>query len=259
MQTGFDVTPTHFWNTGAIAPAGEVRASAMDVGRFLMTMLSEGVAPDGMRVVSGESLAETWTAQIEMDPDPWLESAGSAPGWNVADYQGITVVHKDGNLGGFFTYMAFIPGSETGIAVLSNIDFPIPAMSVHWRLVEMLYSLEPKVEEILQPGIRQFFADASEGYLQLLPIDPDSVAPFLGEYESVGNPYTIKWRDGGLWFGQGSLDTVRLLASPDGGYVAITHLLFLPLQFVEGEDGTITLVIGGEIEAPKLGPVAGDY
>ena len=65
-QTGFEVTPTHFWDTGSLAPAGEVRASALDVGRFLITMLSEGVAPDGARVVSRESLAETWTQQIEM-------------------------------------------------------------------------------------------------------------------------------------------------------------------------------------------------
>ena len=63
-QTGFDVTPTHYGDFGALAPTGGVIASALDVGRFLMTMLSDGVAPDGTRVVSGESLAETWTQQI---------------------------------------------------------------------------------------------------------------------------------------------------------------------------------------------------
>jgi len=85
-RTGFNVTPTHFWDTAAIAPVGEIRASAMDVGRFLMTMLAAGVVPDGTLVVSEESLAETWTPQIEMNPDPWVESASSALGWNVAEY-----------------------------------------------------------------------------------------------------------------------------------------------------------------------------
>ena len=32
---------------------------------------------------------------------------------------------------------------------------------------------------------------------------------------------------------------------------------YLPFQFMEGEDGSITLVIAGEIEAPKLGAVSG--
>ena len=198
-------------------------------------------------------------ADIEMDADPWLESAGSAPGWNVADYQGITVITKDGASLGFVAYMAFIPGADTGIVVLSNLDIAPPAVSVQWRLAEMLYGLEPKVEEFLEDGLGQFFAGASDGYSQLLPVDLESVAPYLGEYESAGNPYTIEWRYGGLWFGQGTLDIVQLLASPEGGYVAISpNDFYLPFQFVEGEDGSITLVIAGEIEAPKLGPVAGN-
>ena len=189
-----------------------------------------------------------------MNADPWLESAGSAPGWNVADYQGITVVNKDGNLGGFVAYIALVPGADTGIVVLSNSDLTAPVVSVHWRLVEMLYGLEPKVEEFLKAALGQFFAGASDLYAQLLPVDLESVSPYLGEYEAAGNPYIIEWHDGGLWFSWGTLDIARLLASPEGGYVAISpnHLLSLPFQFVESEDGGITLVIAGEIEAAKL-------
>ena len=259
-QTGFDVTPTHFWDTGSLAPAGEVRASAIDVGRFLITMLSGGVGPDGARVVSSESLAETWTQQIEMSPDPWLESVDSTPGWTLADYQGITVVTKDGNLGGFVAYMAFIPGADTGIAVLSNLDLPIPALSVQWRLVEMLYELEPKVEETFESGLAQFLEGVSDAFGQMLPVDRESVSRYLGEYESLGIPYTIEWRDGGLWFGQGMLDNVRLLGSPDGGYVAISSsdAHFMPIQFAEGDDGSISLLIAGEIQSPKLDNAAGE-
>ena len=259
-QTGFDVTPTHFWDTGSLAPAGEVRASAIDVGRFLITMLSGGVGPDGARVVSSESLAETWTQQIEMSPDPWLESVDSTPGWTLADYQGITVVTKDGNLGGFVAYMAFIPGADTGIAVLSNLDLPIPALSVQWRLVEMLYELEPKVEETFESGLAQFLEGVSDAFGQMLPVDRESVSRYLGEYESLGIPYTIEWRDGGLWFGQGMLDNVRLLGSPDGGYVAISSsdAHFMPIQFAEADDGSISLLIAGEIQSPKLDNAAGE-
>jgi len=258
-QTGFDMTPTHDWDIGGSASSYGVRASAMDVGRFLMTMLAEGVAPDGTRVVSAENLAETWAQQIEINLqpyEPFLESAGSALGWRLEEYQGITVATKVGGLGGFNSQMAFIPGADTGIVVLSNVDALGLSLSrnVQYRLVEMLYGLEPKLEEFIEAELGQI-AGFSDSYSQLLPVDPDSVVPYLGKYESLaGHPYSIEWRDGGLWLSQGPLDNVQLLASPKGGYAAISPiaLRFLPFQFVESEDGSITLVIGGEIEAPKV-------
>jgi CubicO group peptidase (beta-lactamase class C family) len=259
VETGFDIAPTNFWNVAAIAPAGEVRASARDVGRFLMTMLAEGVAPDGTRIVSAGSLAETWTGQIEMQADPWLNSAKSTPGWSLVDYEGIEVVTKDGALGGFVANIAFIPDADTGIVVLSNLDFPTPVSSVNWRLVELLYGLEPNVETLVKPGIEGYLASLSEAYTQLLPVDYESVAPYLGEYESKGAPYTIEWRDGKLWYGQGSLDIAQLVGSPEGGYLSISPSdFYLPFQFVEGEDGSTTMVVaGGAIEAQKIGPALG--
>ncbi len=176
-QTGFDITPTHYWDIGALAPAGAVRASARDVGRFLMTMLAEGVAPDGTRVVSGENLAETWTQQIEINAEPFLEGAGAALGWGLADYQGITVVTHGGAVSGFSSQMAFVPGADTGIVVLNNVDTLGLALgrNVQYRLVEMLYGLEPKVEELAKAELGQI-AGLSDLYSQLLPVDPDSVA-----------------------------------------------------------------------------------
>ena len=87
-----------------------------------MTMLAEGVAPDGSRVVSGENLAETWTQQIETDAVAFLDGAGAAMGWRLADYQGISVVTHDGGSGGFTSYMGFVPGADTGVVVLTNVD-----------------------------------------------------------------------------------------------------------------------------------------
>jgi CubicO group peptidase (beta-lactamase class C family) len=255
-QTGFDITPTHYWDIGGSASSFGVRASAMDVGRFLMTMLADGVAPDGTRVVSGENLAETWTQQIEINAEPFLEGAGAAFGWTLEDFQGITVVTKISGIGGFSAQMAFVPGADTGIVVLTNVDTMGLALSrnVQYRLVEMLYGLEPKLEEFIEAELGQI-AGLGDGYAQLLPVDPDSVAPYLGKYKSLaGHPYSIEWRDGGLWFSQGPLDNAQLLASPDGGYAAISPkaAFYLPFQFVEGEDGSITLVIAGAIEAPKV-------
>jgi hypothetical protein len=46
-----------------------------------------------------------------------------------------------------------------------------------------------------------------------------------------------------------------LLAAPDGSYMAISggiEFIGAPFQFVEGDDGRITMVIFGQVELPKV-------
>ena len=256
-ETGFDVTPTHYMEAGAHAPAGTVRSSALDVGRFLMTMLAGGVAPDGTRVVSTENLVETWTEQIELTPAPFeqfLDSAGSGLGWRTVSYQGVPMVIHSGGLGGFTSQMAFIPDADTGIVVLSNLDLATSHNHyVQYRLVELLYGLDPIVADLPTAEVQQI-GGLSALYTQLAPVDPETVAPYLGEYEALGNPWTVELREGRLWLTQGPFDYLQLLGSPEGGYIAIAggEFLLMPFQFVEGEDGRITLVIAGAFEVPKL-------
>ena len=255
VETGFDVTPTHYLNLGTLAPAGTARASALDVGRFLMTMLAEGVAPDGTQVVSAENLAETWTEQIALTLDPFLDSAGDGLGWSLVSYQGIPIVTKDGSIGGFTGTMAFIPDADTGIVVLSNIDLigMFLNKSAQYRLVELLYGLDPVADDFYGSNL-EGIASLSDLYSQLEPVDPEAIAPYLGDYDAPGNPHTIELRDGKLWNSRGPLDYAQLLGSPEGGYAAISpgDFLLMPFQFVEGEDGSITLVIAGALEATKL-------
>jgi hypothetical protein len=229
--------------------------SAPDVGRFLITMLSGGVAPDGSRAISAENLAETWTEQISLEPDPYLEQKGSALGWSTVTYQGIPIVSKDGQLGGFAAQMAFIPEADTGIVVLSNADVlgSLLSRNVQYRLIEMIFGLDPLIDEVTAAELKGI-VDLSDLYSQLEPIDPETVAPFLGSYDIEGEPYTIELRDDRLWVSLGELDFVELLAAPDGSYVAISggELLGAPFQFMEGDDGRITLVMFGQLELPQL-------
>ena len=53
----------------------------------------------------------------------------------------------------------------------------------------------------------------------------------------------------------GELDYIELLAAPDGSYMAVSgggDFLLAPFQFVEGDDGLISMVIFGQLELPKL-------
>jgi hypothetical protein len=49
--------------------------------------------------------------------------------------------------------------------------------------------------------------------------------------------------------------SLGLLAAPDGSYAAISggiEFIGAPFQFVEADDGRITMVMFGELEFPKL-------
>ena len=69
------------------------------MGRYLITMLRNGRASGGTQVASPDNLMETWTAQIERNPDPPLESESYGMGWNIALYQGVEFLTHDGNIG----------------------------------------------------------------------------------------------------------------------------------------------------------------
>jgi len=256
-ETGLDVTPTHYMDMDTLAPAGTARMSATDVGRFLITMLSGGVAPDGSRAISAENLAETWTEQISHEPAPHLEQASYGMGWNQATYQGIPLVTHDGSLAGFSSDMAFIPEADTGIVVLTNADYLgiVLRTQVQFRLIEMLLGLEPFIDEGFSEGMGSLFSGLSDGYSQLAAVDPETVAPFLGSYDIEGEPYTVELRDDRLWVSLGEWDHVELLAAPDGSYAAISgghEFIGAPFQFVEADDGRITMVMFGQLELPKL-------
>ena len=117
----------------------------------------------------------------------------------------------------------------------------------------MLFGLEPLIDLVAAAEL-EGVGGASELYSQLATVDPETVAPSLGRYDIEGEPYTVELRDGRLWVVLGELDFVELPAAPDESYVAISggELLMAPFQFVEGDDGNITMVIFGQLELPNL-------
>jgi len=149
-----------------IEAAGGVASTANDLARYLITQLNRGVSPDGVRVVSAESLTETWTPQINIGSGQdafldrvWLPSSLYNPldsqydygmGWFVGTYHGIPVVHNPGDQAGWSAHMALLPESDTGIVVLTNADLlPCAAymkIAVQHRLMELRYGLDNTID-----------------------------------------------------------------------------------------------------------------
>jgi CubicO group peptidase (beta-lactamase class C family) len=109
-------------------PAGSVNSTARDLAAWLKFHLSEGIAPDGRRLVSVANLAETKTPHnvVRLEgpvkaqcPDTVQVSYGL--GWLIYDHRGKKVISHGGMIDGFRVQITLLPGENLGIAVLANL------------------------------------------------------------------------------------------------------------------------------------------
>jgi CubicO group peptidase (beta-lactamase class C family) len=110
-------------------PSGSVNASARDVAAWLKFHLSDGLDPNGTRLVSIKNLDETKTPQniirLEglarlLNPDTVQLSYGM--GWLVYDHRGKKVISHGGMIDGFRVQLTMLPNENLGIAVLTNMQ-----------------------------------------------------------------------------------------------------------------------------------------
>jgi len=231
-----EVLPIAYHAETGIAPAGAVNATVLDLARFLMTQLNEGVSPTGTRVVSKANLAETWRPQIQAYGETYY-----GMGWFIETYEGVELIWHDGDVLGFKSLLVLMPEANVGMALLTNRTISVGfSSSLRYRLVEALYGLEREA------GIE--YKDQWDGFMAALPeiraplaatLTPAEVAPYLGQY-------TAGWRveqgaDGALWAMRGPYGW-QLLAAGNGEFVVNNGFgITTPLQFVEDERGTMTM------------------
>ncbi len=96
----------------ALAPSGSLKAGAREMGLYMQMLVNGGVAPDGNRIVSQESLAQMWT--------PLLEQYGL--GWEIVDADGLRLVSHTGAYDGFVSVIGLLPEEGVGFALLVNAE-----------------------------------------------------------------------------------------------------------------------------------------
>lgn len=228
-----------------IAPAGTLWSNVLDMGRYLITELNEGVAPDGRRVVSADNLAITWEPQVAVTAD-----MSYGLGWMVDDYKGVPMLQHGGNTLGFTSDLAFLPEADLGISVLTNQYGSILNQAVRFRLLELLYQQEAEFDELVQ-----FYIDRIEEALAELneqikdSVAPDAVAPYIGVYtnEALGQ-ITIALQDGVLTLDAGEF-LMELLPKVDEdgeveAYRSVTPGLEGEFQLSEDDDGNPIIILG---------------
>ncbi len=110
-------------------PSGSVNATGRDVAAWLKFHLSDGLNPNGTRIVSIKNLDETKTPHnvIRLDGlakslNPDTVQLSYAMGWLVYDHRGKKVISHGGMIDGFRVQITMLPGENLGIAVLANLQ-----------------------------------------------------------------------------------------------------------------------------------------
>ncbi|MBP3958982.1 serine hydrolase [Gemmata sp. G18] len=132
-------------------PSGSMNATARDLAAWLQFHVSDGVAPNGKRLVSSKPLLETRSPQNVMRLEgaaksqfPETVQLSYAMGWVVNDYRGLKVVAHGGLIDGFRIQITLVPDKDLGFAVLTNLHDTRMPMAATNALVDLYCELKPK-------------------------------------------------------------------------------------------------------------------
>ncbi len=207
-----------------IGPAGAHWSTLNDMARYMITQLSDGVAPDGEQVVSAENLNVTREPQIAINAN-----AGYGLGWMVTSYHGQPVITHAGNTLGFTSEFTFLPEAHLGVIVLTNARASnLFNGNVTAKLLELVFEQEPRVEQELDFIVEQIAQQVSEMEAKMGDsIDEAAVQPFLGAYtNSVLGDAELSLQEGKLLLDVGEFTAdLRPYNDPDtqfSGYIQVS-------------------------------------
>jgi CubicO group peptidase (beta-lactamase class C family) len=187
-----------------VAPAGALWSNVFDMGRYMITLMDEGVTPDGTRIVSVRNLRHIWEPQVAISA-----SDDYALGWIVSDYHGVTMLSHAGNTLGYTSEFAFLPAQRLGIVVLTNQRVSMLNNAVRARFLELLYDREQHADEQVAFTFELIRQEGTETAKDLLDaVEPAAAAALLGAWQNDDlGAVTITLEDGALMLDGGEFVT----------------------------------------------------
>ena len=171
LEGGDDPKVAPVWGLPrSVGPAGLITANATDVLSFARMHLNGGLAADGTRVLSEDSV--TAMADYQTDcPEKLLLGDSWGLGWFRCDWNGHRAIGHDGNTIGQAAFLRLLPEAGLAVSLNTNIGSAIP-------LFQDLY--EEIFAELADVRLPDRFEVPSE------PADVDAT-PYVGTYarESV--------------------------------------------------------------------------
>ena len=165
----------------SMGPAGLINSTTADVLAFARMHLTGGLAADGTRVLSEESVRRMQQREVDM-PDPYSLGDGWGVGWILFDWQGRRLYGHDGNTIGQASFLRVLPDEQLAVTLLTN------GGNTHDLYVELFDEIFSELADVhvptgLTPPEEPFSGDFSE---------------FEGVYDRAGVRTEIFAEDDGL-------------------------------------------------------------
>jgi CubicO group peptidase (beta-lactamase class C family) len=129
-----------------VGPAGSINASVNELAAWMQMHLNHGKY-QGKQVLAPASVDFVHTPRMVLgapQTKPEVVPVGYAPGWFVDVYRGHLRVHHGGNIDGFSAMVMLVPGSDLGIAVLTNLNHTGTPDLIARRALDRLLNLEQR-------------------------------------------------------------------------------------------------------------------
>ena len=191
-----------------VGPAGSINASVNELTGWMQIHLNKGKY-QGKQVLSPASIEYLHIPRMVLggaQSKPELVSIGYAPGWFSDVYRGQLRLHHGGNIDGFAAMVMMLPGSDIGIAVLSNLDGSPVRDFITRAAIDRLMTLEKRDwsgEALSRKNAAKADIDKAEEKKKMAhkmgtkPSHP--ITDYAGEYEHPGYGIaTVTQKDGKL-------------------------------------------------------------
>ncbi len=185
---GVDPVPAPVWSlVRSTVPAGAMLAmTAEDLLGFAQAHIEGGLAPDGSRVLSPESVQAMQRRHVDL-PELGLMGGGWGLGWSLYDWDGGPVIGHDGGTIGQAAFLRVVPEKGVAVAILTNGGTPF-----------VLYSTI----------MTRVLAELAGATVPALPAPADrrptlDISRILGTYSSAVTDSTVRQDDDGrIWLDQ---------------------------------------------------------
>ena len=202
----------------AMVPAGGVMSTAKDLAAFGQIHLAGGVAQNGTRILSEESVRAMQEPLVECPTR--IPASHWGLGWFMSLDHGPKVIGHDGNTGGQTAFLRVIPDKQISVALLTNRDHVneviIPLMN---RLIDSWAGTVTTGARQPVPGLRL------------------DLERYVGDYANIAGRNSIHIVDGEMQLTGSGMQGLELLpAEEDVFYTHVAGIGDLEATFLERDE-----------------------
>ncbi len=162
-------------------PAGGAWSSAHDMIKYVQDEITQGVLPNGQRLVSAKNLLQRRVPGVPIGEDAYY-----GMGLEIDSTWGVTVVHHGGSLAGYKSDILLVPDAQVGAVILTNSDEGWQLLRPFMRrLLEILYDGKPEAAGDVTAAAAQAQTQiAAERPRLTLPPAPEALGLLARRYAS---------------------------------------------------------------------------